>query len=349
MLHTLTQNQKVAEQVTSAKELIDQFRKSSDHTKLLDADRYLEQARTVDPDYLRAIYYSGIVKDLLGKPADAPAFFDRIVGEARDASIRADALYNLGIAYYHQYHRDQLKRAEETFAEVASTSSDVGLRTLAKANIGQTLAMRMHPTAEEAELLKKPATAKLIKSEIRRAFDEAITIGKEVLESSASGVRSRSKREMLQKAKAIAQNAIGAANMYFTDYLTDDTDEIRAHLEESAMYLTSAFQAMPKDWAIACNLASVNLRFFARCPGVDRDVRLKEAEQLLTLVLDTLRPDYGFARYELGRLRRCAADFTEAKLQFQQALAIDDRYRDVSKKKVELEIKRTEAGDVSFP
>src|SRR5450755_374732 len=153
MLRTETANRKAFEQVTSAMELINQFEKSADYAALDVADAELSAAMRSDPDYLGAIFYSGIVKDLSGRAADASAFFERIAIETNDDRVRAEAFYNLGVAFYHQYHKPELLKAQQYFQRAVDLSPNHTLRLLAQANIAQALAMQMHPSAEELSSL----------------------------------------------------------------------------------------------------------------------------------------------------------------------------------------------------
>src|SRR5258706_5580026 len=140
-MNTNTFSRKAFENVASAVNALEQYHSTQRLDFLQNAELSLEQATKDDPNYLDAIFYCGVTKDLIGKPADAPAYFERIVKETNDANIILEAKYNLGVSYYHQYSHSKLERAEYYFNSVIKESNDESLQTLAKANLAQTYAM----------------------------------------------------------------------------------------------------------------------------------------------------------------------------------------------------------------
>ncbi len=76
--------------------------------------------------------------------------------------------------------------------------------------------------------------------------------------------------------------------------------------------------------------------------------RLHLADYLLRVV-ENLRPGYGFALYELGRLHRVWRKWNEAQDYQEGALDVPAKYRDVSDKGVEGELKRIKEKDSSYP
>jgi tetratricopeptide (TPR) repeat protein len=348
-MHIDTASRQAFEQVTSAMELIERFQRSRDYSVLETADADLSAAVKADPNYLSAVYYSGIVKDLIGRAADAPPFFERIAKEITDPDIRAEALYNLGVAYYHQYSKDKLQKAQGFFGEVIASSRDEGLRLLAQANLAQTYAMKMHPDSGQSERLQNENTVEQVKREIRKEFDQALENATEVLEAVKKRGRKIKKEGLWKKIQATAHNALGMASMYYTDRLASNAGEVKKYLHLALQHLTSAKEELSSDWANTCDLASVHFRFFVAEFTADRDREFSKAKNLLELVLRELRPGYGFAYYELGRLLRCAAQFEDAIVAFNSSLAVDRRYRDVSDDRIKSEKKRAEHGDKSFP
>jgi len=62
--------------------------------------------------------------------------------------------------------------------------------------------------------------------------------------------------------------------------------------------------------------------------GADFEPEFNRALALLQSVIDYLRPGYGFAFYEIGRLYRGLKRFDDAKASFKKSLDIPDEYRD---------------------
>lgn len=121
------------------------------------SESVLAQAITRDAQYLDAFFYAGIVKDLIGKPADAVPFFDRILNNLpKESEDRRDVVqYTRGVAWYHQYSHTKLGQAEKNFLGIIERSKDGDLRLLARAGLAQTYAMWMIPRTSGKEKLRK--------------------------------------------------------------------------------------------------------------------------------------------------------------------------------------------------
>jgi tetratricopeptide (TPR) repeat protein len=74
-----------------------------------------------------------------------------------------------------------------------------------------------------------------------------------------------------------------------------------------------------------------------------------KARGYLKDVVDRVRPDYGFALYELGRVCRVASDFAAARDWFERALQIPEDERNISAKSVRAEIDKAKSGLDIFP
>src|SRR5947209_4618314 len=96
----------------------------------------LGQARAEDPKDKSALFFSGVVYDLIGMPKDAVKQFERMLQE--DPSRRTEIEYNLAIACYHQYSHGWLKKADEHFNAVLHNTSNLILQLLAHAGLAQT-------------------------------------------------------------------------------------------------------------------------------------------------------------------------------------------------------------------
>src|SRR2546425_6455730 len=95
-----THNRRAFDLVTDALRRVDSYRRSRVYRELEAAKVSLDQAKSLDPAYMRAVYYNGIVSDLLGKPQEAIEDFSRVL--AQNPPFAEEARYNLGVAHYHR-------------------------------------------------------------------------------------------------------------------------------------------------------------------------------------------------------------------------------------------------------
>ena len=139
-MHTETVDRQAFELVSKAMEFLDEYNMDRQLSFLEQAESALQGALRRDPQYLDASYYSAVVKDLIGKPADAVPIFEAILnGLPRDGENRRNEVeYSRGVAWYHQYSHRKLERAEADFKAVVDRSKDPNLRLLARAGLAQT-------------------------------------------------------------------------------------------------------------------------------------------------------------------------------------------------------------------
>jgi len=117
-------------------------------------------------------------------------------------------------------------------------------------------------------------------------------------------------------------------------------------LEEALRCLAAADGQNPNDWAIQCDLGSSRMRL-AYWRGDESE--FPRARKHLELVIDQLRPEYGFALYEIGRVCRLQGRFEEAAAFFDRARAIPYDYRDVSDRRLEFEKTRAAGRNRDYP
>jgi tetratricopeptide (TPR) repeat protein len=119
-MHTQTMDRQAFELVAQAMKRLDEYNRDHQLSFLQHAESALTEALTRDAQYLDASLYSGIVKDLIGKPADAVPFFDKILNNLpKDSQGRWDEIqYSRGVAWYHQYSHSKLAQAEKDFLAV---------------------------------------------------------------------------------------------------------------------------------------------------------------------------------------------------------------------------------------
>lgn len=110
--------------------------------------------------------------------------------------------------------------------------------------------------------------------------------------------------------------------------------------------LELADRLSPSNWANYCDRASALMRlgYYGQSPEW-----FQKAIELLDIVVNRLRPGYGFAVYEMGRVHRLGGDFKRAAAAFDRVLAIPPEDRDISDRRPTLELARARQGDMSFP
>jgi len=352
-MNTQTPRRVAFEEVTHALAEIDQYNISKKFEHLERADSALALARNEDSDYVDALLYSGMVCDLLGKAADAAPFFQRIFDESKEPDLRLEALFNLAVSYYHQYNHENLARAEKHFLAVIEGTSEVVLRNLAAANLAQTYAMWSRPNGKQREALKFGQGREVaVYEHIRRMYQESLKWINDVRGRLARTQDVESVRDgMWKKIAATVENASGMAHMYLFDYPVPGKPNDKSLLETALKALNAAEQKLSADWANTSDLGSVHLRLgvLERRENRNPNTEFEQAEKYLKKVVMKLRPGYGFALHELGRLNRVWGRWDLAIEYFDRALAVPERYRNIADAGVQEEKVRAQQGDNSYP
>ena len=355
-MHSQTANREAFELVTQAMERLDDYRRNRRLSLLEEADAALTHALQCDPQYVSVYFYTGVVKDLIGKAADATQFFDRVLNRLpSDSESRRDEIqYSRGISWYHQYSHSKLERAESDFVAVVQRTKDPVLRLLAHAGLAQTYAMWMIPNTDQKRRLRA-GQGKDDLEFIRRKRDaclEQIDLVRKKQASKLRALRSGSSPTPLSNSiQGTVLNAHGMCTMYWTDYnVTENDDKLRL-LEKAIAYLREADGYLPNDWANACDIGSAHFRFgvVKRASTIAYEDEFRKAVQMFERVLSELRADYGFAFYEVGRIYRAWERFDEAVANFDKALSIPVQYRDVGDRTVNDERDRALRHDSTFP
>jgi tetratricopeptide (TPR) repeat protein len=348
-----TQNRKAFELVAEAIVDIEGFNRSKDRERLVSARRHLESAITIDNAYYEARFYDALVSDLIGEPAVAVERFEDILRE--DPPRRSQVLYNLGVAFYHQYSRDKLDRAISYFGQAINATEDEGIRLLCHAGLAQAWAMRIIPPD-----FRNPDFAEM-QRDYKACQDEAQSV---LNKAGAWGLgriiaRWDDLADVRQSLLWTAHNALGMAAMYHSDYFPDlahadakslpaKKREKIAKLKEGLKQLEEADRYNPRDWANRCDLGSCHMRLGYWTGDA---AEFEQARQHLNRVLEDLRPGYGFAYYEVGRTYRLQRRFNDAIRAFELALAVERKFRDVSDRRIneEIELARQKNSDFPFP
>lgn len=352
-MNTQTLKRTAFQEVKYALAEIDQYNISKKFEHLERADSALALARKEDSGYVDALLYSGMVCDLLGKPADATPFFERILNESKEADLQIEARFNLAVSYYHRYSHRYLELAERHFLEVIAATSDEALRNLASANLAQTYAMWSRPNGKQREALNlRQGRETTVYEHIWQMHQRSLKQINDVRRELAQTRTVEPAREgMWRKIAATVENASGMAHMYLFDYPVPGKSDNETLLRTALTALNAAEKKFPADWANTSDLGSVHLRLgiLRKRKNEPANAEFEQAEKYLNEVATTLRPGYGFAFHELGRLNRVWEKWDRAIEYFDRALAVPERYRDISDAGVEAEKARAQQYDSSYP
>jgi tetratricopeptide (TPR) repeat protein len=343
-MHIETRNRRAFELVTEALRDIDLYKQLKERKQLQKAESKLEEARSEDPLYLRAHYYSGITKDLMGKATDAIEDFEKVVRE--NPPFISEVRYNLGVAYYHRYDLESLQKAQEQFELVLRSTEEPVLKTLAQAVLAQAGAMLILHQVNlmlQAKRGGQEEEARKHEGEAQKHFEDVTSRCEQVL-ASLRDFRDLD-GETADEIRWTAHNARGMALMYHTDGF-GSKEEKAARLREALGELEAADKYSPQNWANYCDLGSAHMRLGY---WLNDQSEFEQALKYLEEVVSDLRPDYGFALYEIGRVRRLKGEFGRAVEYFEKSKQIPYGYRDVSDRRLDREIARADAEDATFP
>lgn len=352
-MHIDTPNARAFELVGDALVALDGFQQSKERQQLEKATCHLQEAIKEDPEYLRAIYYMGVAQDLIGKPKDAVNKFTEVLNGLKGVSLvqtpafPIEVRYNLGTAYYHCYSKEELDKAAEFFTSVTEQTKEKTIRNLAYASLAQTYAQRMiHREKADDYANKAEEAAKNALNDVRvyliRTFLNWLSFSPIELET-----------------LWIAYNARGLVAMYLSDDFSDFRQGTRCYqqkikdLEEAEHYFNTALRYSYDNWAIYCNLGSTHMRrgYWMKQqtdPSLPYSEKFDKARDYLKDVTKRLRPNYGFALYEIGRTHRLQGQWEKAICYFEQALNIEESSRNVSDKTVKRELSLAKNNDDAF-
>lgn len=340
-LKITTSNFRAFELLTNALRAIDRYYQSRRYADVEQASDRIDDALAQDSDYGLAVYYKGVVLDLIGRPADAPEYFERILNECNEPNLEIETRFNLGVVYYHRYGHRFLEQAKLYFDQVIEKARDVKLKHLAQAHLAQTHAMWMC-------LPYKPDKQMQVSAEDRQQIEQHFKECQALV-----AVLRMVKREQ-PRLIATYENANGMSNMYYTDQVAREVSTRGSHLKVAHDSLLTAEKHLPNDWANTCDLGSVELRLAilardSEKPNAEIETHFSTGRDYLLRVVNDLRPSYGFALYELGILHRVWRKWDEADYYQQEALKVPEKYRDFDDKRVKKELERIANQDSSYP
>jgi tetratricopeptide (TPR) repeat protein len=341
------------DRLREAKQSLDRFKQRKEKQQLERADELINEALRIDPEYLRAFYYRGMVKDLLGSPREAVADFERVLNQR--PPFLAEVKYNLGVAYFHMYGHPNIKTAISHYEDVVENTDNLALRLLARAGIAHAYAVMMIPSpgrriedcAEAEEFYRSEKAREHVSKFHKLSQDEAKGVQSEL--NRADSLKENIRNEI----KWRVCNTLAVQRMFYTDYFDDKRIK---RLREAAAYLREADNYSPDNWSVYCNLGSTYMRlghWLERDPQAQEEKQevercFHEALDRLNYVVIELLPNYGFALYEMGRVYRLMGNHELAKHYLDEAASIE-KNRAVSDVTLKCERERAEKGSTDYP
>ena len=343
VLKLTTSKPQAFESLTDALRAIDRYYQSHNILNVEQASHRIDDALVQDSDYGLAVYYKGVVLDLIGKPADAPEYLERILNECNEPNLEIETKFNLGVVYYHRYSHRFLEQAKLYFDQVIEKARDAKLKRLAQAHLAQAHAMWMIPSDDQ-----HPNKHKEVSNEVRQHIEHHFKECKTLVE------KLRKVKRNQPRLIATYENANGMSNMYYTDYVACEVSIRGEYLKTARDSLLTAEKYLPDDWANTCDLGSIELRLAALAresenPKAEIETNFSTGRDYLLRVVNDLRPGYGFALYELGILHRVWRKWDKADYYQQEALKVPEKYRDAGDKRVKKQLERIANRDSSYP
>lgn len=307
------------------------YQRTKERSSLESAQARLQQVEGGGQDSLQALYYSAIINDFLGKAKDAVKQLEGLLKSKPDFAERAK--YQLALAYYHRYSRPYLEKAAKRFREVIKNTDDEILKILAQAGLAQTFAMRMiQPDPMNPDLADARKYFRLSTEQYQNVIRALEFLGD-------------NNHPALVEVRWEVYNGHGMALMYHTDYFGGVEEKV-TQLKLALREFKKADRESTKNWANYCDMGSAHMRLGH---WTSSKSEFQEAHKFLREVIDTLRPNYGFALYELGRTYRLMGRFKTAVKYFDKALAIEYAYRDVSDGRINIDRGRALDSSKEYP
>ena len=353
MMHLETRKKRAFEKLRQAQVSLTSFEQSKQQNELKQASDRLDEALAIDPNYLRAIYYRGLVRDMMGKSHEAVEDFREVIEHS--PPFLPEARYNLGVATFHHYGDDKLNEAVEEFQEVVKSTHDPALKLRARAFIAHAYAVMMIPRlaekTEDCRKINEFLASNSARQHVEKYHKLSLTQSKELASEIEAPTLDSATRDEI---KWRLCNTRAVQRMFYTDYF--ERDRVKK-LKEAEEALQEADNLNPLNWSIYCNLGSTYMRLGhwikKEKQGVNSEQQAEEyfgkAIQRLDKVIAELLPNYDFALYEKGRVYRLWGNFPEAKLWLKQASQKKENERAVSNRTLKCELERVELESTDYP
>jgi tetratricopeptide (TPR) repeat protein len=351
MLALETESRQAFELVANAVDAIDRYKRSRDRDRrtLEAALTDLEEARRHDGRYLLAPYYVAVVEELLHRSPNAAELLRALLAQApNEPSLIHEMRFNLAVAQYHGYSHRHLRPAAETLREVLGSTNTLRdriaycrVRLHSLALLAQVHAMWSIPSTPEEVSANESERAR-----IEECYSSAVTNARKVFCSPLLYVLGLTNRMRYREIKAVAYNALGMAAMYYTDFSREELPQKLDRLSGGLRNLEESEQLFSQDWANYCDIGSCHMRL---AHWGNNTTQLVIARRYLTEVIERLRPEYGFALYEIGRTYRIEGCFDKALTYFERAMRVPAGDREVSDRRVNREINLAKEQNTLYP
>ena len=350
-MHLETKNRRAFQRLQEAQLSLTAFKQSKKRMELEKAGQKLTEALNLDPNYLRAVYYRGLVRDMLGNPKEAIGDF-RLVLDQRPPFV-PEVKYNLAIATFHQYGFKNLSNAVEQFKEVINSTEEPALEVRARAAVAHAYAVMMIPQPGKTddcqainEFLASDNAREHVEKYYRLSKIQTDQVTYEIESGNLDPDTQHEIRWRLGNTRAVQR-------MFYTDYFDENRIE---KLLEGEQALIEADLLNPRNWSLYCNRASTYMRLGHWIKRTKKDENSKrqaeeyfgKAIEILNEVINDLLPNYGFALYEKGRVYRLWGNFDEAFVWLRKALDITEN-RAVGDTTLKCELQRVELESTDYP
>ena len=333
MLQAETLNRQAFDLYTMARRRVSRYERTLNTAELDEAINNLDRAITADTNFFKPANFKGIIYDMKGQSNEAIKQFDSIL-EQSPASLKDEVEYNKAVANYHCYFESFIKKAIAILEGLDSRLRPKGrLPLLVKAVLAQSYAMMVFHSMRR----NNQNEVELFSNKVEEKANEALRLANEASLSES----------FLKQPRWIANNAKGISLMFIDDNVRDNIkkEESKPYMErlkKSIEYFDKAAEYSPNNWALESNKASARMRIGHLWMILGESEKAKkifgEAILLLENVISKLRPNYGFAIYELGRINRFRQNFALAEKFCQAAFAIPEANRNVGDKTLQAEV-----------
>jgi hypothetical protein len=345
MLQEETMSRKAFDLYNRAKHQVARYERTLNNAELEQALSSLDAAIAADGDFFKPAHFKGIVYDLKGWHDEAITQFDSIIGKS-PVSLRDEVAYNKAVAKYHRYLENFIAEAIAILEPLDKRLDEQSwLSPLVKAVLAQSYAMMVHHSMKKQD-------DQFIQVYKERADNKAEEALKRV-----DGLKKQVSDTFLNQARWVANNAKGVSLMYFDDNVRDQITEdnyedYSKKLKKAIGYFDKASKYSPNNWALECNQASARMRLGHLLLKLGRvneaNAYFDEAESRLKNVITTLRPDYDFAIYETGRIKRFRGDGPSAVVLLQTVIDMGEGNSSISLKRLHGELNAAKNGITSF-
>jgi len=358
-------NHQVFDLVEASAQAIDAYLHAGEKAPMQAALDKINSGGFYDPNAKNPLVlnYRAIMEDLLGE-------YDKALGHLRelktltpstDREVQKEIDTNIGVVRQHWLRRLmtlQEEPSESVLGELGAKSLDE-LMSSALSDIfphaTENKIWSAHHDALSARFLALRCIPNIVevaehdralRHELAEAYAKATMLAESVLDRWAPlAIRHSEPREGWKQAKAIAHNALGRAAMYHTDFFCPRGEKVQ-HLAQALTHLERAQRAFDDDWSFTSDLGSCHMRLgYWGHTAAEYELAKKQ----LDIVLDKLRPEWGFALFEMGRVYRLNRKFEEASDYFKRAKAIPMDERDVSDLRVDREMRLSAEELTKYP